>query len=171
VRGGTPSAVIDVIEFSDKLLHVRASGQYCLGADYDKNRQCRNPQDFEAEIVKPFGWTYDSAQAFASVDTPGMEIYRRHFYEAIRAIPGLTLPAMPDPDQPPEDPTDTSPTAPTASSVACDCSCTSFIRTRQLMKEKKKTNATGQMDPEVLSIMSCSLQCMGEWSQCKRKKN
>lgn len=168
-QGDEPSATIEVITFDNHLLHLRASGQYCLTRDYDRQRACLQPKNFHAEIIKPFGWTYDNAQEFISVDTPGMEIYRRFLYQQMRALPGMTLPPPPGPDDSLPDNGSKPPAGGQPGAQGCDCSCDAYTQSRKILKAQKQNQRAAMPSPDLLNIMSCSLQCMQSWSRCKRR--
>jgi len=92
---------IDVIEFSDELLHLEVKGNYCRIGNLDKKTgKCNKIETVEGTIIKPFGWAYDGGQDFVSIDTPGMAEYRRMLSSALSVssvfpfplpdIPGMT---------------------------------------------------------------------------------
>lgn len=92
-----PSATIEVVEWSDALLRLRVNGDYCRVSDWDRQAdRCRQPQNFSGEVIKPFGWTYDTNRPFVSIDTPGMELYRKRLYESMREQMGMPRPPMPE---------------------------------------------------------------------------
>ena len=93
------SAAIQVLEFSDDLLHLRVEGSYCRGQNLDvQTGACRAPETFRANVLRPFGWTYDVEQEFGSIDTPGMVEYRKYLpygRTVLTAIPGVPVPGGP----------------------------------------------------------------------------
>lgn len=179
VGGGARSdpaqnAQIEVLAFDDDLLHLSASGSYCLMADIDDDTgRCRNPQAFEAELITPFGWIWDSAQAFVSVDTPGMQLWR----EAVRnPLAGLlgglpTIPPAPSPPRPSPAPAP-SPAAPDGGAVStapCDCSCTAYRRMQTLGQGVETAEQFDRILPELTALTACTVSCVGQWTECPRK--
>ena len=169
-----PSATIEVVEWSDELLHLKVSGGYCKGSDWDdRAKRCRAPQSFSGEVLKPFGWAYDSTRTFTSVDTPGMAVYRRQMHELLRKR-GMPLPPLPglptnpppggsgDPPAPGGDP------GSAGGGELCDCSCEAFAKLKQLGKENKEQEAE-RPSAEMAALAHCSMQCMAQWLACPRR--
>ncbi len=168
-----PSATIEVVEWSDELLRLTVSGGYCRGSDWDdRAKRCRVPQSFSGEVIKPFGWAYDTTRPFASVDTPGMAVYRRQMHELLRRR-GLPLPPLPGPPTDPPSGGGGDPPAPDGGPGSggdgelCDCSCEAFARLKQLGKENKEQGAE-RPAAEMAALAQCSMQCMAEWMSCPR---
>jgi len=87
---------INVLEFSDQLLHLELMGHFCRIGNLDKKSgKCTKIETVEATIIKPFGWAYDGAQDFISIDTPGMAEYRRLLNTGVSMNDGMPFP-LPD---------------------------------------------------------------------------
>jgi hypothetical protein len=158
-----PSATIQVIEFSDRLLRLAVGAEYCMGADWvGREEGCRAPQSLTGEVVKPFGWAYDTTNPFVSVDTPGMALYRRQAHETLRDR-GMPLPAMPPVGAgtpPPDDPGG-------GTIELCDCSCEAYARMKALGREDKQ-QGRDTPSPELTALALCASQCMPSWLTCGR---
>jgi hypothetical protein len=185
--GEEPSGRIEVLQFSDELLRVQASGSYCLYADLDrKTGECRRPQSFRGEVIKPFGWTYDGKRRFTSIDTPGMSEYGEHYTKILAGrMPGMPEPFRRQRDPRPGtadgagggaggDPSGAGGEA-TASSRACECSCEAFEKMQERMEQLTEQSESGQagLPPsEMMDAAACAQECAMAWAQCaKDSKN
>lgn len=166
-----PSGRIEVLAFNDELLHLRASGTYCRLADqHPQTGQCQRTRSFEAELITPFGWMWDSAQAFTSIDTPGMQLWREAVGNPLSAMLGGFAPERSAPSPPPPAPTAPGPPpkpAPSAT-VGCDCSCATFARLKTLGQNTRTAEQLDRALPELTALTACTEQCVSEWIQCPK---
>lgn len=170
---GEPSSRIRVLRFDDDVLHLDLDGRYCRYRDYDfVSEHCRKPQTFQAEVLKPFGWAYDSKRTFRSIDTPGMKEYRDYLKESLGEFASGTSPKKVSGGA-------ASGAASGASSDGtggrtCDCSCEAAER---LEKAREKYNAAGDAavkagktppmpPPALMTAMRCAMQCGEAWQAC-----
>jgi hypothetical protein len=89
---------IEVIAFDDDLLHLEVTGYYCRMRNVDmQNNHCRKVETFNAAVIRPFGWAYDGAQTFVSIDTPGIAEYRKLLGNSLfgGGAGGFGFPGMP----------------------------------------------------------------------------
>ena len=163
MAGGGPSgqAEIEVIAFSDDLLHLRASGYYCHLSDTDgPGSSCRNPQEFSAELITPFGWAWDPARRFVSVDTPGMALYRQELSNVMTLQwPILSNPA-PAPATQPE------PASQPSEAYQCSCSCEELSRFVNLGPLMTTPETSAQAMKDLMAMQMCPQQCQAGWSAC-----
>jgi hypothetical protein len=183
--GDEPSGKITVVEFSDELLRVKASGTYCLYEDLDQETgRCREPQNLQAEVIKPFGWVYDGQRRFTSIDTPGMAEYGEYYTKVLAG----RMPGMPEPFRRQRDPKPDAggdgPTAPggdpsgpggdksaRSDTGGCDCSCEAFAEMQERMEElgDQAGSGPGGMPPsEMMDAAACARECAMAWAQCAK---
>lgn len=191
---GIGEGTITVTEFSAAALHMTVSGSYCVIRGLS-GILCRERQDFEADVVKPFGWAYDAARTFRSIDTPGMAEYRENLSKALAELmPGSVTAWRKQQDRPPgedplpggDSPAPEGPPAPAGGggvvAPTCDCSCEGH---RALMEEiaayeaeveayeaavkrgEKDVKAPPARPPVMQTALQCSRQCAAQWGSCE----
>ena len=168
--GAEPSGTIEVVEFSDDLLHLRLSGTYCRASNRTRSGACRRPERFSGETFKPFGWAYDGAQAFHSIDTPGIAEYREYLTRVLaERMPGVFTEwrRKPGEDEETGGPGG-GPGSVVSADTPCNCSCEEFTRFRELTQELKQAREGGVMPSNaLLSQLGCAVPCAREWARCK----
>ncbi len=168
------NAVVEVLEYSDALLHLKLSGTVCQWANLQRDSSgavtsCSKVDSFSGEISKPFGWLYDLEQTFTSIDTPGMEVYRKDLLSSL-ANSGFPFPQFPDSTDNPADETGDS-SSPVTDSVStepyvCSCSCEEFIEIEAMATDLEDL-PEGSLPPAAfMEKMQCLPSCMMQYAQC-----
>lgn len=181
---------VSVIRFDDEVLHLHASGSYCVIRGLASLSSCQDPTPFEAEVLKPFGWAYDRARTFTSIDTPGMAEYREYLSKSLAGV----IPNAPGVWRKQVDAEPVSAGEPGSSdggagegveggstgggvvAPMCDCSCDGY---RALMDAVAAYQAEAQAaedagrqpappPPEVGMVTQCAMQCAMQWGSCQR---
>ena len=172
-----PSGSITVIEFSEDLLYIKISGQYCYHPILDVKKENCQLGNFEGAIIKPFGWVYDGAQGFSSIDTPGMEIYRKALYSDV-FVDLFNLPAFPGEStdsSPPATPTDSTNNDPVNADsdsgvidldAPCECSCEEFNLFISLRDQTEEEQDTELEDLLFQRGMQCMMPCALAYAEC-----
>ena len=177
--GDEPSGYIEVIRFDEEVLHVKLGGNYCIFTL--ENPDCSGNHTVAAEMIRPFGWTYDRAQRPVAVFTPGMEEYARQ----VEAIMGGFVTGLPigNPTGSPGAPGTGTATSGSASSSsggaqACQCTCEEY-EALEKMAEKFDDSALDDLegtpeeyvalmeDDTFTMLMACSMTCMQQYSMCE----
>jgi len=174
-RSGS-TAEVDVVQFNQDLLHLKVKGEYCYHSQYDYLKQkCRKIENFQGEIIKPFGWAYDSSQIFSSLDTPGMKEYREWQKQAFSEMfPEQMEPIGAGNPAAPGGPPATGSQSFGKSSKECDCSCTELERIERLGDEwqieaearEEAGEFAGFPPPEMMTMLSCMGTCGQQWDAC-----
>lgn len=159
------SATVEVLEYSHDLLHLKASGKYCADYDFPAQR-CRKPGEFQAEVVKPFGWTFDDAQRFVSLDSEGMAEYRKYNQELIPEL----FEAMPGLPGAPGQPSGAGGGAGAGGQAegACACSCDEFKELQEKLQESAKQGGKAGPPAGAMRFMTCSMQCRPQYMACQQ---
>ena len=159
------SATVEVLEYSHDLLHLRASGKYCADYNFPAQR-CRKPGEFQAEVVRPFGWTFDDSQRFVSFDTEGMAEYRKYNQEMVRGVLDA-MPGLPGVSGPPG-----ARAGADGGQVegGCACTCDEFKELQQELQEATEQGGDkAGPPPEATQFMFCSLKCRPQYMACQRE--
>jgi len=174
-RSGS-TAEVEVVQFNQDLLHLKVRGEYCYQSQYDYMKQkCRKIENFHGEIIKPYGWAYDSSQIFSSLDTPGMKEYREWIKESLsQMFPDQMEPVAPGNPATPGVPPVTGGQSSGKSSKGCDCSCAEFRRIEKLGDEwqieaearEEAGEFAGFPPPEMMTMLSCMGTCGQQWDAC-----
>jgi hypothetical protein len=179
---GIGEGTITVAAFSEELLHLSVSGSYCVIRGFS-GLGCPDPQTFEGEIVKPFGWAYDAGRTFNSIDTPGMAEYREYLTKSLaELLPGtVTVWRKQHDGLPGEDPVpagegggDPAGGAGGAVTPTCDCSCDGYLRLMEAVEAYQAAlqaaASAGEppppQPPAMSNLMRCSMQCAQQWGAC-----
>ncbi|MCA9837858.1 MAG: hypothetical protein KC422_13150 [Trueperaceae bacterium] len=166
------NGVVEVLEYSEYLLHLKASGTVCQWGNIQRDASgsvvgCSKVDSFSGEIIKPFGWLYDLNQTFSSIDTPGMEAYRKDLLGSLVNL-GLPLPSFPDVTEPDAE-TDIDTSSPAADGLGpyvCTCACDEFLEIERVATELEDL-PEGTMPPqELMEKMQCIPSCMMQYAQC-----
>ena len=166
------SGQIEVLEYSEDLLHLRVSGSVCQASTLTEEG-CGNVVTFSGEIIKPFGWTYDMNQTFTSIDTPGMEIYRQDLMNSLSQVSDLFQPIQPDGNNNPES-SNNSPGGNSSSNSSsavveeftCECSCEEFEKFEELSVEMEALPEDTPPSAEAMQLMQCMMPCMMQYATC-----
>jgi len=153
--GDEPSGIVEIIEYSTDLLHMKASGTYCRIYNMSEAGVCQQVESFQAEVVKPFGLAYGTA-GFNSVDTPGMKLYRGEL--AAKVVTKL----MDETRNAPEPDTDEAEASPPSQAQSCSCSCQEY---QQLTQSIDGISESPPEDP--MQMMKCMMPCMMQYAQCE----
>lgn len=177
--GDKPSATLTVIQFDDALLNVRVNGRYCKLSNMTPKGKCRKVETIEGDIIKAFGWTYDMAQTLVSMDTPGMQMYRRLFDDILGPgssnDPMLPIPIPGNIGAPPTSGNDAGPADASSSggTQACDCSCESISAMRADMDayaetaDKLPEGTMPSFSSLPMGAMNCLMQCLPAMEACE----
>ena len=174
-----PSGTMEVVRFDDELLHVRVRGRYCRVSNM-VNGRCTSVETVEGEVIKAFGWVYDRAQTFTSIDTPVMGLYRALFDDILPNGNGLTAPANsinggrqgPGASIGAPMPGTSSAGGSTGSVQACKCSCEELAELDARMEAFSET-AQDLGDDEIpdlsnfpVNAMGCMMKCAQAYAEC-----
>ena len=174
-----PSGTMEVVRFDDELLHIRVRGRYCRASNM-VNGRCTSVETVEGEVIKAFGWVYDRAQTFTSIDTPVMGLYRALFDDILPGGNGPTMPATgingaqqgPAASIGASGPGTASAGASTGSAQACTCSCEELKELDARMEVFSET-ARDLEDDEIpdlsnfpVNAMGCLMQCAQAYATC-----
>ena len=171
---------VSVLEYNDDVLRLRATGSYCIINSIASLNDCRDPVPFDAEINKPFGWAYDRARTFTSIDTPGMAEYREYLMQALgdvmpNAVAGAGGAAAGSQGQ--AGGTTQGGGAGTGAGAqggavaqTCDCTCTGYRTVMNAMAAYQAAMRAGtQPDTSLVSpntARRCAMRCATQWSSC-----
>ncbi len=168
------SATIDVVEFSDDLLHLQIDGLFCRGSNLNmKDGTCLRAESFQAEILRPFGWTYDHEQQFVSIDSPGLVEYRKYLpYVTGGLIPSVTNAPQPTPSGGGSQGAGAGAGAGQAGvgvlpSVTCNCSCQEYQQLQAI--SQALSNSPGRTGPpagDTLARLDCVMTCSAQYTRC-----
>ena len=169
------NALVEVLEYTDTLLHLKLSGTVCQWGNIERDSSgtvtgCSKLDSFSGEIKKPFGWLYDLEQTFSSIDTPGMEVYRKDLLDSL-ANSGFPFPQFPGADDPASETGDGSSPGPAVDSgstepYVCTCSCEEFLEIEAMATELEDL-PEGSMPPAAfMEKMQCLPSCMMQYAQC-----
>jgi hypothetical protein len=174
-RSGSTGEV-EVLQFNQDLVHLKVRGEYCYFSNYDHMKQtCRKVENFSGEIIKPFGWAYESSQIFSSLDTPGMAEYREWLSEGLSEMfPGQMKPEKADGSATPGGPSPTPGSSIGGSVSNCICTCEELNRLERIGEEweveaearEKAGEFAGFPPPELMQILSCMGSCGQQWDAC-----
>jgi hypothetical protein len=144
------------------------------------NGRCTSVETVEGEVIKAFGWVYDRAQTFTSIDTPVMGLYRALFDDILPGGNGPTMPATgingaqqgPAASIGASGPGTASAGASTGSAQACTCSCEELKELDARMEVFSET-ARDLEDDEIpdlsnfpVNAMGCLMQCAQAYATC-----
>jgi hypothetical protein len=174
--GEFENGTVTVVRYDEELLHVRLEGEVCRWGNLLRNAQgtvtgCRQLETFSGEIIKPFGWLYDSEQTFTSIDTPGMQLYRQDLMAALSEMPFVPVsPGAPGPSDNADDDEPTFQDPFGAAPVACDCSCDAFAHLQGELEALEALQT--QLDPMALMeraapVYQCLMECMMDFVACE----
>jgi hypothetical protein len=180
--GDDPSGYVEVVRFDNEVLHVKVGGRYCIFEPGDD--ECRGEHTMSAEIVRPFGWTYDRAQIPTAVFTEDMEEYARQNETVMRGAGlGLTLggPFGPSGGSGGGGPSSGPGTGGGgAGQQPCACSCDELVEISKTMDLIGDADLFGEDAPplpdgveptDVVRAMQCSMQCVQNYMRCDEARD